>query len=124
MDIEQKNLKSSSTSSLFLSSTINSPNIKLVINSVANIIHSQILEDGKIGKSISPKSELYYFSEEKYFMENPHSYDENRIKIIRTTPTELDIAELMEVKLIVLFNRLSITVLNSVQNVVLYALFT
>ena len=101
MEVEQKNSKSSSTSSLFLSSTINSPNIKLVINSVANIIHSQILEDGKIGKTISPKSELYYFSEDKYIQENPSNFDDTRVKMLKSVPTELEIAELMEV--IILF---------------------
>jgi hypothetical protein len=68
-----------------------------VINSVANIIHSQILEDGKIGKTISPKSELYYFSEDKYIQENPSNFDESRIKMLKSVPTELEIAELMEV---------------------------
>jgi len=94
---EQRNSKSSSTSSLYLSSTMNSPNIKLVICSVANIIHSQILEDGKIGKTISQKSELYYFSEDKYIQENPNNFDENRIKMLKAVPTEFDIAELIEV---------------------------
>jgi len=102
MELDQQNTKSSSTSSLFLSSTINSPNIKLVINSAANIIHSQILEDGKIGKTISPKSELFYFSEDKYIQENPNLFDETRIKMLKAVPTEKEIAELMEV--IYLFN--------------------
>lgn len=97
MDVETKNSKSSSTSSLFLSSTINFPNIKLVINSVANIIHSQILEDVKIGKTISPKSELYFFSEDKYIQENPNNFDESRIKMLKQAPTESEISELMEV---------------------------
>lgn len=50
MDVDKILIKSSSTSSLFISSTISSPNIKLVINSVASILHSQITEDTKIGK--------------------------------------------------------------------------
>jgi hypothetical protein len=54
MDVDKILIKSSSTSSLFISSTISSPNIKLVINSVACILHSQITEDTKIG--------IYYYN--------------------------------------------------------------
>lgn len=61
--------KSNSTSSLYLLSTFNNPNPKIIINSISNIILSQILEDKQLGKVISTKSDLYIFSEEKYINE-------------------------------------------------------
>lgn len=42
MDIEQK--KSSTVSSLYIGSTIDKPNVDLIINAVATILHSQMIE--------------------------------------------------------------------------------
>ena len=64
-----KDFKSCSTSSIFLNTTINSPNVKIIIKAVSTILQSQILEDIQLGKRISSKSDLYYFSEEKYIKE-------------------------------------------------------
>ncbi len=86
--------KSSSTSSIFLHSTMNTPNAKNLINAISTIILSQIVEDEHLGKVISPKSDLFYFSEEKYITEYPIS-DENKDQ-----PTKLpsldDICEFIE----------------------------
>ena len=42
VDIEQK--KSSTVSSLYIGSTIDKPNVDLIINAVATILHSQMIE--------------------------------------------------------------------------------
>jgi hypothetical protein len=92
-----KDLKSSSTSSIYLTSTINSPNVKLIIRAVSTILQSQILEDIQLRKKISSKSDLYYFSEEKYIKESPTCFDEIRIERMRKTPSIEEIDEFIEV---------------------------
>ena len=114
---KERDFKSSSTSSIFLSSTINSPNVKLLIKAVSMIIQSQLLEDIQLGKTVSPKSDLYYFSEDKYVNDAPTCFDDERIKLLRKTPSHEEINDFIEVKK--LFNiRLYITVLNFPRNVV------
>ena len=94
---QEREIKSSSTSSIFLSSTINSPNVKSLIKAVSMIIQSQLLEDLHLGKTVSSKSDLFYFSEEKYVKEFPHCFDEDRIKLIKKTPTQEEINDFIEV---------------------------
>jgi hypothetical protein len=93
-----RNIKSSSTSSILLTSTINAPNVKLLIKAVATLLHSNLIEDLQDGKFISPKSDLYYFSEEKYISENPDAFDDDRVSLLRKTPTQDDISGFIEVK--------------------------
>jgi hypothetical protein len=95
-----KDTKSCSTSSIFLNSTINSPNVKVIIKAVSTILQSQILEDIQSGKRISSKSDLYYFSEEKYINESPTFFDEVRIERLRKTPSLEEILEFIEVSLL------------------------
>lgn len=68
--------KSSSTSSIYLTSTLNNPNPKNLITSISTILLSQLIEDEQLGKVISPKSDLYFFSEEKYITEYPIQMDD------------------------------------------------
>lgn len=125
-EIKERDYRSSSTSSIFLSSTINSPNVKLLIKAVSMIIQSQLLEDMQLGKTVSPKSDLYFFSEEKYVADAPHCFDEDRIKLLRKTPSQEEINDFIEVGLKIILNcynvilifRHFITVLNFLQNVV------
>jgi hypothetical protein len=91
--------KSSSTSTILINSTINAPNVNLLIKAVAILLHSNILEDVQKGKTISPDDDLYYLSEEKYIAEYPHLFSEKRKKFLRKTPTKEDIAGFIEVKL-------------------------
>ena len=42
VDMEQR--KSSTMNSIFLGSTLEKPNVELIINAVATILHSQMLE--------------------------------------------------------------------------------
>ena len=93
----ERDFKSCSTSSLYLSSTIDSPNIKLLIKAVATIMQSQLLEDMQLGKTVLSKSDLYYFSEEKYINESPNCFDEQRIELLKKTPTQDDISDFIEV---------------------------
>lgn len=96
-DSLDRDFKSCSTSSIFLSSTINSPNVKLLIKAVSTILQSQLIEDMQLGKTVSIKSDLFYFSEDKYINENPNSFDGARIELIRKTPNLEDIVDFIEV---------------------------
>jgi hypothetical protein len=91
-----RNFKSNSTSSIFLSSTINSPNVKIIIKAVATILQSQLIEDMQLGKTISSSSDLFYFSEEKYIQENPNCFDEQKIELINKTPSYEEINDFIE----------------------------
>ena len=84
---EYHEFKSSSTSNIFLDSTISSPNVKNMIKAVATILQSQLNEDMNLGKTISKKSDLYFFSEEKYIDEFPQYFDKQRIENIKKIPT-------------------------------------
>lgn len=112
----KKDFKSSSTSTILLNSTINAPNVKLIIKSVATLLHSNLIEDLQEGKIISTKSDLYYFSEDKYINENPNAFDEERVVLLRRTPTQEDISGFVEVFMFINC-RLSMTLLNSLLNV-------
>lgn len=96
---KERDFKSSSTSTILLNSTINAPNVKLIIKAVATLLHSNLIEDLQDGKTISTKGELYYFSEDKYINENPDYFDEERINLLRKTYTQEDISGFIEVKL-------------------------
>ena len=39
------------------------------------------------GKEIPEDSELYYFSEQKYIKEKPEDFDQDRILLLRQTPS-------------------------------------
>jgi hypothetical protein len=68
--------KANTITSMYIGSTIAKPNVEAIINAVATILHSQMLEDQSAGKTISEKSDLYFFSEEKYIKEKPEAFDE------------------------------------------------
>lgn len=95
-----RDFKSSSTSSIFLSSTVNSPNVKAIVKAVSTILQSQLIEDMQLGKTISTNSDLYFFSEEKYVQENPNCFDEQRIELIKKTPSNDEIFDFIEVKIL------------------------
>lgn len=88
--------KSNSTSTIMLQSTMSSPNVKLIIQSVATLIYSNIIEDMNEGKVIPLNSELYFFSEEKYINENPQDFEQDRISFLRKTPTQEEISGFIE----------------------------
>jgi hypothetical protein len=94
---KERDFKSSTTSTILINSTINAPNVKLLIKAVATLLHSNLIEDLQDNKSISSKSDLYFFSEEKYIAENPEMFDEERINLLRKTPTQDDISGFIEV---------------------------
>ena len=93
---EYHTFKSSSTSNIFLDSTISSPNVKKMIKAVATILQSQLNEDMNLGKTISKKSDLYFFSEDKYVDEYPQYFDKQRIENIRKIPTLDDMINFIE----------------------------
>lgn len=103
MESKQPVRRTSSTSSAFLTSTISTPNVDSIIDAVATILHSQMLEvtalftqDQNVGKTIPKGSVLYYFSEEKYIEEKPDAFDENRLLIIRQMPSVENIYEFIK----------------------------
>jgi hypothetical protein len=98
---KERDFKSSSTSTILLNSTINAPNVKLLIKAVATLLHSNLIEDLQEGKTISTKGELYYFSEDKYINENPEYFDEERIKLLKQTYSQEDISGFIEVNIII-----------------------
>lgn len=61
--------------SLYISTTICKPQVDSIINSVATILHSQMIEDLGQGKEIPEVSDLFFFSEEKYIKEKPEAFD-------------------------------------------------
>ena len=84
--------KSSSTGNVMLSSTIENPDVKLVIKCVSTVLHSNLLDDMEDEKSIDPKSDLYFFDEEKYIAENPSNFNEERIALLRKVPKPDDLS--------------------------------
>ncbi len=88
--------KCSSTSNIFLETTISSPNVKNMIKAVATILQSQLNEDMNLGKVISKKSDLYYFSEDKYVNDYPQYFDKQRIENIKKIPTLEDMINFIE----------------------------
>lgn len=85
-------IKSHSTSNIMTEDTISNPDVKLIIKSVAILLHSNLLEDVEDEKTIKSTTELYYFDEEKYIKENPENFNEERIKLLRKIPTQDDIS--------------------------------
>ena len=86
---------SNTTSNVKLDNTITKPDAKKVINAVATILHSQMVEDAANPKKIDEKSDLFFFSEEKYILERPEEYNESRKALLREMPTIDSIAEFM-----------------------------
>jgi len=91
--------RANSTSSIRINSTINNPNALLTIRSVATLLHSNLLDDIQDGKTIPTKSDLYFFSEDKYINENPNNFDEERIQLLRKLPSLDDISNFIEVNI-------------------------
>jgi hypothetical protein len=88
--------KSSSTSSIFLDTTIATPEVKNMIKAVAIMLYTQLSEDKTLTKKISEKSDLYYFSEEKYIKEYPQYFDRQKIENIHKEQTIDEIIDFIE----------------------------
>jgi len=88
--------KSSSTSSIFLDTTISTPNVKNMIKAVSILLKTQLNEDNTMTKRISEESDLYYFSEEKYIKEYPQYFDQQKIDNIHKIPSIDDIMDFIE----------------------------
>jgi hypothetical protein len=92
---EKVDMKSSTTSSIMAANTITKPNINSMIQAVATIFQSQMSEDSGKGTKVLEDSDLYFFSEEKYISEKPEAFDEQRLALLRETPTVENIYEFM-----------------------------
>ena len=88
--------RSSSSSSIFLDTTMSSPNVKNTIKAVAILLKTQLNEDCTITKTISKESDLYYFSEEKYIEDFPEYFDAKKKENIHKTPTTEEITDFLE----------------------------
>lgn len=95
--MKANNKKASSTSTIFLNETISNPNFKKVIRAVSTLLHSIIIEDIKEGKTISSDSDLYYFCEDKFILDNPGKFEKDKLNSYRKTPLQNDIFEFIEV---------------------------
>ena len=93
----RKERRNQTTSSYVISNTIDIPNIKLLIKSVASLIHISIKNDCDISAPIDRNSDMWHFSEEKYILEYPELFDEDRIELLSSEPTVSDISEFIEV---------------------------
>ena len=87
--------RSNTTSSASIGSSIYNPNTRSILQSVATILHSQMLEDTSLGRDIQSTSDLFYFSEEKYIREHPEAFDDARRALLRKMPTVGDMFEFM-----------------------------
>jgi hypothetical protein len=67
-----------------------------MVQAVATIIHSQMIEDMSAGREINSQTDLFFFSEEKYIRENPQAYDAGRLALLRRTPTIDNIFEFIK----------------------------
>ena len=93
---------------MFVSTHIQQPNVESIINAVATILHSQMLEvsligllitfyqDQNQGRQIPQDSDLFFFSEEKYILEKPEAFDRQRIALLREMPSVENIFEFMK----------------------------
>jgi hypothetical protein len=77
-------------------STLDKINVDLILNAVATILQSQILEDQASSKIIAPGSDVFFFSEEKYILEKPDAFDKVRIALLRESPSVENIYEFMK----------------------------
>ena len=91
-----KSNKSSSSSSIFLGNTMASLEVKQMIKAVSIMLYTQLSEDKTLKKKISEKSDLYYFSEEKYIKEYPQYFDRQKIENIQKEPTIEEIVDFIE----------------------------
>ena len=92
MDDERR--KANSTSNMFIDSTIENPNIKEIVQAVAQLLFTTILEDMNLGKKVvSETSEAYLFFEDKYLKDNPELFNKPQIAILLKTPTKEDISD-------------------------------
>ncbi len=73
--------------------TVDRLNVDLILNAVATILHSQLLEDMQKGNKIPHGSDAFFFSEEKYILEKPEQFDRTRIEMLKETPTVENIFE-------------------------------
>ena len=85
--------KASSTSSLYISSTISTPSIKSILSAVANFMSAQISSEPTVGPGMLSNPDLIYFSEEKYIVENPEAFGEELKQVLRTPPSKENIVE-------------------------------
>jgi hypothetical protein len=75
---------------------MSNPEVKNMIKAVAIMLYTQLSEDKTLTKKISEKSDLYYFSEEKYIKEYPQYFDRQKIENIRKEPTIDEIIDFIE----------------------------
>ena len=53
-------------------------------------------EDLGQGKKVPENADLFYFSEEKYIKEKPEAFDQQRITLVRETPSPEQILDFIK----------------------------
>ena len=92
----QESIKASSTSSLYIDSTLLFPDVENVFSAAAALIHHQIKDSPDVGAQLLKHEQLQYFSEEKYISEHPESYGESCKKLVRALPTRSDVDDFIK----------------------------
>lgn len=90
-----KDNKCNSSSTIMSSSTVNSPNLELIVKGVSLLIHSDLLEDKGKNITIPKESSLYYFCETKYIEEKQITvpFTEEHLNMLNKISTPEDISD-------------------------------
>ncbi len=88
--------KSCTTSSIMIGSTITMPDARSIIGAVATILQSQMMEDSSVGKRVMVNTDLYFFCEDKYINAKPFEFDEQRLALLRESPSIENIYEFVK----------------------------
>ena len=79
--------KSSSMSSLYISSTFFVPDVTVINKAIATILFTKISNDPDLTDQLLAHEDLAYFSEEKYVRERPFFFTEEAKATLRKYPT-------------------------------------
>ncbi|KAM3127981.1 hypothetical protein pb186bvf_019912 [Paramecium bursaria] len=82
-----------STSTMYIQNTIFRPCVKSISQVVAEKLYTQMVKDKAF--DLIRNSELFFFSEEKYIEEKPNEFDQDRIELLRSFPSENEIQEFL-----------------------------
>lgn len=93
IDSDPVDKKSFSTSTITVTSTIENPNVKEVVEAVSQLIFSIMIEDIKEGKTVPNENSLAYeLFEDKYMKQFPERFGESQKTLLQKTPTAEDIS--------------------------------
>ncbi len=86
----------SSTSSLYLSGTLFSPDIAAINASIATLLYTRITDDPAISTALLANKDLSFFSEERYIKIRPDTFTEERRQLLRSPPKRQDVYDFID----------------------------